>query len=1156
MPIGGERIGSAYIRIYGDGSGLPDDIQDSFDRAEPQIRAAGRRMGEAYAEEFGGGLNREDTRQYGRGLREEMERGIAEGDLSASYFESEDWKRFQGRLRQQFGEAGTVAGESLERRFREAGSNRGLSQAIRGIVAEVNRAQADINAAEADAIRIRDEQRDAEFERDVARLQAGVEAERDALREQSEDRDRQFEFEIARESRIRQAQADLEARIARQRSENLRTARGDYDDLAERIRALSTAERRTGDSRLTLIRDLERIQAGLSNATSGRDRDRLGRDIDILRDRLRRSHPEVDRFNAGLNRLSDTVGRGFGRGSRNNFINFLGGVASGLTNLITLAPRVIFTVGRRMTDAFQSAGGGAAGVAAAVGQLGLAATVGIAGFAALGIAAGGLLLVLGPLAALISGIVAALIGLTATITFGAIAGVVALAGALVPLVAGLGVGVAAVLGMSDAMKDRLRPEVDAAKDALKSLGKDAGDALGPKLEQALDRIPGAIGRLRPAIKPISEALGDLAIQYASALDSDGFGDFVEEVGPFLAERIRDLGDAFQFFAEGLGGFFIASEPLIKGFTEGLSDIAEEFSNYANSAEGRREITAFLADASDSAQSLGRFLGAATGTLGKLLDLGNESGDTIFDDLTEQFRGFTDYLSANPDAVRNFFANGVDVARDIGNAVGFLFSLFDDLDTEETRAELQQIFDALGSIAETIEFLVGASQDLTSALAPVIDSYEAFFDLLNGDFDVSKYDAISGALDSLASGFESVFANGDKVLPDFTPDPLKLGAAAEAMEKFSDAEFNSNESAKRLRESMKDYASTLDDVTGAATAATRATVAQNFAQSNLAGITGTLGLTQRDIINASLGSADALRRVAEATDASLNSTKPADIANREYVEGLRQFVGVQGDAVRADQARVEALSRAKQSFDNLKGSISEPLRLKLESTGIEPSINGLARTIIKYDELDNKADIKKLIAATGVDTTVSQVQKVKDRIERLRETKADLRPFVASVSDGISDAKGVAEGADAVGDIMSQRIASGIQRNIQDVANAAARLVANAIAAANAAARSAAGTRGIDATTGGGSSNRSAPGRPIGPSTAGRPGAANRGVVPDTTTEELNRSVVPAGRGGVTPVEPVVQGKTVDASGWTLVSQTNDPEAVAHQVINELTARTF
>ena len=1226
MPIGGERIGSAYVRIFGDGSGLPGDIRDALESSEPTVESAGRRMSSKYREAFNEGFLDDDAKKKFSDSIVKMT-NVSEGSFNASAqnINNNAFAAIRADLQKRFKNNSPIADQifnNLIADYQKSGRLSTFSDALKNLNPLVERARADLDRIEQEYLdkRLREEaafgraqddfaaegiRRVAQRNKEITALEAAFGRAQDAfaaegvrrvalrnqkiLEEQEKFGRAQEEFanEGVRRS-IARDEAELAARLKAYK-DFAKDTTVEAERLREALARLGTDSQRASDSQSDIITRLRGLQEGLTALPEGNDRADLSVRINDLRKAAVAATPASDRFSRSLLSLGDAIGSGTGRGSRNNFVNAIGGITRGLFNLATLGPRIGVEVGSKMVNAFQGASDTASGFQSAIGVLGKSLLGGVVSVGAIGLALGGLVIVLGPVAALISGITAALIALGGTVVLGAIAGLVGALGAGSALVAGVGVAALAINGLTDDMKDRLEPAIDRLQGSFDRLGRSAARNAFPGFRDALDEIAPALQRLKPLTDEVADAVGDLARQYAEGFNSEGFSRFIEQIGPFLADQVRGLGDAFQGFAEGAGGFFIASKPLIDDFVGGLQEIANEFSDYANSKGGRDEIRSFLETAAASAKSLGGFIASATEALGELLFAGADSGNTIFDDLSNEFEKYADFLRdpANAGAISDFFGNGVDIARDLGNAVEFLVGLIGDLDTEQSRQQLQDLFDAIGDVggavrdaAPVIVALGDTLKVLTDGIQFTVDAWQALFEVIelvsSGDL-VGVAEKLGDAAGSLRELGESLGLVEPKGL-------FKLGeagtASADGMDAASDA--------------AADLAGTLDDVTGAATGATQALIGQNLAEADLGSNLRALGLTQRDVINATLGRADAQKRVNEAIESGSDLDKRAG-------EAVLDFIGVQKEAVNAGQRTIRQNSLIRQSFASLKGVIDDDLRLTLESEGIIPTRKALAETVVKYDELNSRKNIKKLIEATGIDASVKGIRRVidslndvdkqkpkpkvdiddkpaKDKLNGLEklmreysretaEAKADLddKPFRAKLP-GINQALSGLNRAKAspIVDLNASNFFSGTTSvraaidNIPRTVNVD--IIANRIGNFDFGFGADGGTVGegtlqnlFKGMSGGGTIQgarypygdkdlyRLAPGEEV---ISNRFGQADRA-----------RGLLKAINAGV-PVEVGTSGRTVDASGWTIQSNVVDPSAVANEVLNELMARTF
>lgn len=397
-------------------------------------------------------------------------------------------------------------------------------------------------------------------------------------------------------------------------------------------------------------------------------------------------------LNVELDHSATLTGKIFGKGSRNDFLNLIGSAVEGLTRIVYAAPNLLEKL---LGGGEGGGGGGAANVIKAVsGSL-----------IGLGIAVGILVSFLGPIAALVSGLSAAVIGLVGSLVFaaGAAGGVALALGG--PLIAGIGVAVLAITNLdkqADAAFQRIL-------DNFNELGVVAGEAIGPGLKAAAEQSAPALKELEPLVRGISEALGDVAAGWAEALGSPEFGRFRDAAERFFPDAIRQMGEITENVIGGVGGVARAAFPITRDFLDFLTDKTQEFSDWANSIAGQHALRDFFEDAADSARSVGDFIAEAAEATAQLLGMGRESGDTLFDDMADSLQEFTEYLKDNPEAVHDFFANGIQVARDLGNLILGLGEFIDDLDNPQTREQLHDMFEIITWIVEKMGLFIQVTQ---------------------------------------------------------------------------------------------------------------------------------------------------------------------------------------------------------------------------------------------------------------------------------------------------------------------------------------------------------------------------------------------------------------------------------------------------------------
>lgn len=305
-------------------------------------------------------------------------------------------------------------------------------------------------------------------------------------------------------------------------------------------------------------------------------------------------------------------------------------------------------------------------------------------------------------------------------------------------------------------------------------------------------------------------------------------------------------------------------------------------------------------------------------------------------------------------------------------------------------------------------------------------------------------------------------------------------------------------AQERAEAVKGYADSVDRLraslnqfTGAVTAQTRVTALDEL-ERQLPGITAEmdrLGISQRTLAKAATGNADALAKVNAlyaATDGPLKKFKFGQDEVGDALDNVGMKVGLVSRDLR-NQAKVT------QDLTSLQGKIPKRIYTKLEASGIEPTVKGIARIVRQFGLVDGK-QIKAIIQATGAETTVRDVLKVaraaktankdlgtvgkvnpspqlKNKLSadlgQLRaavrpqivglnsslatagSVKPNMAPFTNGINSGINSAKGTANrGGYQVGVNLGNGFSAGVQSRAAILAAVARNAVLGAISVAN------------------------------------------------------------------------------------------------------------
>jgi methyl-accepting chemotaxis protein len=629
----GENVGAAYVKLYADGDGVPDDIRKAMEKIEPEWAKAG----EEHAKAFDDAWNKQREKD-GPEMRDNLAKDLQEGlgrfgaigeQLGEDFF---DGIQLQISRELENSDLGEQIRLNLEEGFERTGSFDRLRDQLRDLNGEIIRAS---------------DQLDQKFEKEL----------RDAIKE----------------------------------TDKLTDANIDWHKSVE-------------DTRDAMRELAEEIDDGWEHTN------RWVREIALAREESHgfatgfRGH--LRNLNVELDKSATLTGKIFGKGSRNDFLNLVGSAVEGLTRLVYLTPNLLE---RLLGGGSGGGGGGPVAILKAVSSSIVGITVALAAVVAIA----------GPIAALVSGISAAVISLVGSLVFaaGAVGGVAfALTG---PLVAGIGVAVLALANLDKETKEVL----SGLGDEFEDLGKSAGKALGPGLREAAEGLRPTIAGLEPLIDKVARAIGRVAIGWSDAVQGDGFKRFRNILERFLPDAIESLGESTGNLAGGFGGIFTAAIPQAERFLDWLEDITEQFSEWANSKEGQEELKQFFEDAADSAIAVKDAVVDISDAIIELLDQGKDEGDDIFTTLSEKAQEFVDYLKdpENREAIDDFFENGKDTAEALGRLVLDLQQLIDDFDTDETREELQGLFDLVGDIIDVIGTAGASVTGQWQVFATVLDS---------------------------------------------------------------------------------------------------------------------------------------------------------------------------------------------------------------------------------------------------------------------------------------------------------------------------------------------------------------------------------------------------------------------------------------------------
>jgi hypothetical protein len=283
------------------------------------------------------------------------------------------------------------------------------------------------------------------------------------------------------------------------------------------------------------------------------------------------------------------------------------------------------------------------------------------------------------------------------------------------------------------------------------------------------------------------------------------------------------------------------------------------------------------------------------------------------------------------------------------------------------------------------------------------------------------------LGNVAGGALTGFAVGG-------PWGAAIGAGAGLLGSLASHLSSAGDAAKEATPEFKTLAGTLDDTTGAVSDLTRATIYQNLASNGTLDALNKLGVSSRTVVSYVLGhkgAQDQLNQVLTEQQRALEPLNAQIAQQREALDAAaratngRNAAGVQDlaergkelqaliaerdrrqgviDSIRREVGELNATRKAKraeilatQDLSGLYGKLPKRVVTKLDAVGIKPSTKGIAEVAKRFKLLPKQ--VRAIISVLGIDTTVRQVDKVRDKLKEAGKTKADLGPFKRSIDD--------------------------------------------------------------------------------------------------------------------------------------------------------------
>lgn len=508
------------------------------------------------------------------------------------------------------------------------------------------------------------------------------------------------------------------------------------DQVAQRLRNSGASVRELQDRMRHLARQGE---------ISGRTYRRVWRSVITETRRDIREHGEsIGRVGSVLNRLGRrydsfstawrrNTARAFGRGSRNNFLNFTGALTGLTVSLFAFPIKILSSLATGIANTFAKVGqlqqtgmGLLPALLSAIAPLALSTG---AALVALAIAASAVAVIVPVMISAISMLVGALTVLVGVLTVGVLGALVTLLpllGALVVGLGGVGLVVKAFADNWDDAKVALGGFIDVFNDLVK------------RAEPIMDRVIRQVGRLEDEFAGLGnvallavDGLVDGFERFIDRLESPAMAQFLTQWGESIPKIVTSLGNAMADFSAGLIAYLAPILPYAERLASAIERGAERFFEWSTSTRGQNSIASWMEVAWDAASSLWNTLVNIGDILFTIFTSATEGAGNGFlswlERVTEEWGAFlkTDEGQAQ---MKAFWEDVSEFARTLKDFISQAVDAWNALDSDTSRENLNKIVgyakDFLGfiqSLAPLVEAIGKHFKDLEPLFQWFIDT---------------------------------------------------------------------------------------------------------------------------------------------------------------------------------------------------------------------------------------------------------------------------------------------------------------------------------------------------------------------------------------------------------------------------------------------------
>lgn len=415
------------------------------------------------------------------------------------------------------------------------------------------------------------------------------------------------------------------------------------------------------------------------------------------------------------------IGRFFGKGSRNNFFNAIGGAAGGVgsltTGLFSLIGKIpiVDKMTTKLSGTFaqmSESGGMGASALGALGSSALAAAPAIAAVVAVMVVmvsvVGALLAILTSLVSVVaSGLVGALA--VGTAGFGAFG-----------FAAGL--ATAAFMSMTDAQKKSLKEAFQPLRAEMVGIGQVMITQMVPAFKTWSTNLQEATALLAPVASVMGKTFADAGSIITKALSGPGFQNLSRALAVNLPGIISKMAAALGNFLDGAATRFALLLPLVNQFAGWLLKISTNFSAISTDAKKQNAFTDFVNRAVASLKSMWGVIRQTGGLIADILfnPQVQRAGIKMFNGIANAISSMRAGIArASKDgSLKKWLDDGIRFGSTLWSVIKSLFSVFASL---YNSGVLTSITLSLRGFAEVMGWLADLINTTTSVVGPFLSA---------------------------------------------------------------------------------------------------------------------------------------------------------------------------------------------------------------------------------------------------------------------------------------------------------------------------------------------------------------------------------------------------------------------------------------------------